>query len=58
MYRIKEMNIEGEFQSYVRTLREAKEIFDYLSKMSDYIEVLDEGGKVLYKHQRQFKLFA
>ena len=58
MYRIIELNIEGEFQSYVRTLREAKEIFDSLSKVSDYIEVLDEGGKVLYKHQRQFKLFG
>ena len=55
MYRIKEINIEGEFQSYVRTRREAKDVFDYLSKMSDYIEVSDEGGKVIYKHQRQFQ---
>ncbi len=31
MYRIKEINIEGEFQSHANTLTEAKTLFEYLS---------------------------
>ena len=58
MYRIKEINPEGEFQSYVRTLPEAKSLFQHLAKLSDHVEVIDESGKVIYKHQRQYKLFG
>lgn len=58
MYRIREINIEGEFQSQAKTLTEAKTLFEYLSKLSDNVEVLDEEGTVLYKHQRQYQRFG
>jgi len=58
MYRMREINMEGEFQSYARTLVEARALFEYLSKFSDNVEVLNEAGEVLYKHQKQYPLLV
>ena len=58
MYRIIELNREGEFQSYVRTLKEAKDIFDYLSRVAEDIRVINEDGQIVYLYQKKYALFS